>query len=60
MSAKPIRIFYSTMTGRFYATQYYKQQDNGNVEVTGKKYDVTDNIANLIKDYEIEFIEKHA
>lgn len=55
MASKPIRVFYSTLSGRFYATSRYKEKENGDVVITGKKYDVTQDIARAIDRYKITF-----
>jgi hypothetical protein len=52
---KPIRVFYSTLSNRFYATRAYRQEPNGMVTVTGEQFDVTNDIAALIERYQIEF-----
>jgi hypothetical protein len=58
-TAKPIRVFYSVLSQRFYATRAWREimASNGNrfIEVTGDKFDVTDDIAGLIEQHEIEF-----
>lgn len=54
--SKPIRVFYSRLTGKFYATKHYKINAKGQVLVTGKKYDVTDDVANIITQFQIEFV----
>ena len=53
--SKPIRIFYSELSKRFYATQRYRIDDKGLVTVTGEKFDVTNEIAALIEQYNIKF-----
>jgi hypothetical protein len=51
---KPIRIFYSELSERFYASRHYTIK--GNVAVlNGQKDDVTDQIGALIDKYDIEF-----
>ncbi len=55
MSAKPIHVFYSEMSGRFYASQHYKVDARGFVVITGRKYDVTNDIAALVIEHEVEF-----
>lgn len=57
MARKPIRVFYSTLSGRFYASDRYREEE-GRVVITGKKYDVTDDIAHAVVTYEIEFQPK--
>lgn len=51
---KPIRVFYSHLSKRFYASRAYKIK-GGVAIVTGEKFDVTDDIANLIVQNEITF-----
>lgn len=58
--SKRIRVFYSTLSQRFYATRAYRIDERGLVTVTGEKFDVTDDIANLIDEHEIEFRLKAA
>jgi len=53
--AKPIRVFYSKLSGRFYASRAYKQVKPGIVEITGQKFDVTDDIAEAVIDEKIVF-----
>jgi len=56
MTSKPIRVFYSTLSGRFFATQHYKIDGARRaVCCTGEKYDVTDDIGALIEQHGIEF-----
>jgi hypothetical protein len=50
---KPIRVFYSTLSQRFYASNAYKEERPGIVTITGKKFDVTQDIARLIVENEI-------
>lgn len=52
---KPIRVFYSEMSGNFYATRHYRDRGNGHVDVTGEKFDVTQDIARAITHYGVEF-----
>lgn len=56
--SKPIRIFWSPLSNRFYASNKYQLRGNGNVVITGEKYDVTDQIANLIDENGIVFEKK--
>ena len=51
----PIKVFYSRLTGRFYASKHYKADGKGHVVITGKKYDVTDDIGSIITAFNIEF-----
>ena len=53
--AKPIRVFYSVLTGRFYATRAYRIDNAGLVVVTGQKFDVTNDIAGLIEKHGVTF-----
>lgn len=55
MSRKPIRVFYSTLTGRFYASQHYREDERGFVVITGKKYDVTSDIGQAVTEHDLEF-----
>jgi hypothetical protein len=59
-AAKPIRVFYSVLSQRFYATRAWKEvEQNGKrwIEVTGQQFDVTNDIAGLIAQHDIEFTE---
>lgn len=55
MPSKPIRIFYSLLSNRFYASRAYKESGPGQVTITGEKFDVTNQIAALIIEHDIEF-----
>lgn len=55
MAAKPIRVFWSELSERFYASAHYRDEGNGVVHITGKKFDVTNDIAQAIMNYEIVF-----
>ena len=59
-SRKPIRVFYSTLSQRFYASRAYKQIQEGVVELTGEKFDVTDDIAAMVLEHEIVFSKESA
>lgn len=54
---KPIRIFWSTLSNRFYASRQYREDKRhpGNVVIAGDKYDVTNEIAYAIEKYGIVF-----
>lgn len=52
---RPIRIFYSTLPERFYATRAWREVSPGIVKVTGERNDVTDDISGLIRQHGIEF-----
>jgi len=58
---KPIRVFFSPLSNRFYATRAWREitAANGNrlIEVTGDKFDVTNDIAGLIRQHRIKFEE---
>ena len=51
----PIKIFYSQLSGRFYASSSYKTNQDGTISITGEKQDVTDDIAELIIKNHVEF-----
>jgi len=53
--SKPIRIFWSALGQRFYASRAYKQLKPGVVVITGEKFDVTDDIARLTIENSITF-----
>lgn len=46
---KPIRILYSPITGRIYATSRYKELANGWLQATGETFDVTEQCVNAVK-----------
>jgi hypothetical protein len=56
---KPIRIFYSELSQRFYASRAWRTVKTTNdkeiVEITGQKFDVTDELGALITKHKIEF-----
>lgn len=57
---KPIRVFYSELSGRFYASQHYQVALSRNskselVTITGAKYDVTDDIGAAVTKHDLEF-----
>jgi len=61
MMSKPIKVFWSPLGQRFYASRAYKQfpsrmGDNKVLfQITGEKFDVTDDIADAIIKNKIEF-----
>ncbi len=55
MASKPIRVFWSPLSRRFYATRAWKEIKPGVVKCTGERYDVTNDIASIIEREEIEF-----
>ena len=52
---KPIKVFWSELGGRFYASAHYKELKPGQVVITGEKFDVTNDIAAAIERHEITF-----
>ena len=52
---KPIRIFWSPLSQRFYASRAYKEVKPGVVEITGQQFDVTADIAALVIKNDIIF-----
>jgi len=58
MASKPIRVFYSELTRQFYATRAYKIDSKGRVEVTGEKFNVTQDIARIIVAHGVTFTER--
>ena len=57
MPGKPIRVFWSPLSRRFYATRAWREVSGhpGVVECTGERFDVTDDIAGVIEREQIEF-----
>jgi hypothetical protein len=55
MPEKPIRVFWSELSNTFYAANRYKEHKDGIITITGKKHDVTQDIAAAIKKYGITF-----
>ena len=52
---KPIRVFWSPLSRRFYATRAWKEIRPGLIECTGERFDVTNDIAGIIEQEQIEF-----
>lgn len=52
---KPICVFWSPLSRRFYATRSYREVKPGVVECTGERYDVTNDIAAIIEREQVEF-----
>lgn len=52
---KPIRVFWSPLSEKFYASRAYKEVRPGVVEITGQKFDVTSDISALVLRNDIEF-----
>lgn len=58
---KPIKVFYSELSERFYASRAYtyKEVDGQRLyTITGQKFDVTDDIGHVIHTHNIEFRPK--
>ena len=53
--SKPIRVFWSPLSRRFYASRAYKEISPGVVEITGEKFDVTNDIAEQVVNHELVF-----
>jgi hypothetical protein len=53
--SKPIRVFFSPLSRRFYASRAYKEEAPGVVTITGEKFDVTNDIAELFERYDVVF-----
>lgn len=58
-TTKPIRVFYSELSQRFYATRAWKTVKRTNdaeiIEVTGEKFDVTDDIGRIMEKFGVTF-----
>jgi len=52
---KPIRVFWSPLTRRFFATRTYREISPGVVECTGERFDVTNDIASIIERESVTF-----
>ncbi len=55
---KPIKVFYSELSGRFYASRHYKHISPSVVTITGEKFDVTDDIGAAVTKYNLEFTKR--
>lgn len=55
MKGKPIHIFWSDLSHRFYVSRHYKEISPGNVLITGEMFDVTDELSALVAKYQIKF-----
>lgn len=53
--SKPIRVFYSELGHRLYATRAYREIKPGIFAVTGEKFDVTDDIGEIVVKHNIVF-----
>jgi hypothetical protein len=58
MASKPIRIFWSELSQKFYASRAYRETGPGIVEITGQKFDVTQDIASIVDKFNITFTKK--
>lgn len=56
--SKPIRVFFSPLSQRFFATRAYREIAPGQIEATGERFDVTDDIAGLIEQHGVTFTKK--
>lgn len=45
---KPMRLFQSPFSGRYYVTKSYRQVNEKTIEVTGAKWDVTDDVLAIL------------
>jgi hypothetical protein len=54
---KPIKVFWSELGQRFYASQHYRQEGT-RVTITGEKFDVTPDIAAAVIAHDIVFSKK--
>lgn len=52
---KPIRLFWSPLTRRIYATRSWKEDGPGYVIVTGEKFDVTDDVGRIVTTEKLKF-----
>jgi hypothetical protein len=57
---KRIRVFWSPFSHRFYASRAYKEVKPGVVEITGQKFDVTDDIAAQVIENKITFSKEES
>ena len=55
---KRIRVFWSPLSRKFYASRAYKEIKPGIVEITGEKFDVTQDIAAAIVENNVTFTER--
>lgn len=53
--SKPIRVFWSPLSHRFYASRAYKEDAKGFITITGEQFDVTNDIAALVLAHNITF-----
>lgn len=60
---KPIRVFYSELSKRFYASRAYKVRQtktHERITITGDKFDVTDEIAGAIIKHKLVFSKRRS
>jgi hypothetical protein len=55
MARKPIRVFWSPLSRRLYATRAWREIKPGLIECTGERFDVTNDIAELIIRHDLDF-----
>lgn len=55
MASKPIRVFWSPLSRRLYATRAWREVKPGVIECTGDRFDVTDDIASILESEQIAF-----
>ncbi len=53
--SKPIRVFFSPVTSRFYASRVYRIDAKGMAILTGDKFDVSNDIGDAILKYQLKF-----
>lgn len=58
--SKPIRVFWSPLSKRFYASRAYRMAGTEVAIITGEKFDVTDDIASAVIENEIVFTLEQA
>lgn len=49
---RPIHVFFDPLHKKFVATQYYAVAGRGMVALNGPKYDVTQDIADIVKQHD--------
>lgn len=53
--SKPIRVFFSPFSRRFYASRAWKELKPGVVLVTGEQFDVTEDITSIVTRHNVNF-----
>ena len=56
---KDIRLFFSSLTKHVYASSSYKEYDDGLIEITGKKYDVTEQVKQISEQMRVKCRKIH-